>query len=328
MKARQQIALLFETKKQTSVAQIVRETGFSKQLVHRILLDFIALNKIEKRGLPPKTIYCKKEIEIANIIEEPLVEFKTKDTILANEFLLISATGEYITGEKAFANWCLKRKLPIAKTWAEYKTTLKKYAQYYLPNGLIDGTDKLKKTVGFSHIFIDSLHYLDFYAIERFGKTKLGTLLHFAKQGQNKFLMLKILNEIKTKVEQFIKEQQIEAIIFVPPTVKREVQIMTFLRENLHFGLPQINVMKINNQIAIPQKSLNKLDERIANADYSFMVYDSKPYKNILMIDDAVGSGATLNQIAKKIREKNLAQKIICLAIVGSFKGFDVITDV
>ena len=58
------------------------------------------------------------------------------------------------------------------------------------------------------------------------------------------------------------------------------------------------------------------------------MVRSSFSYKNVLLIDDAVGSGSTLNQIAGKIKNKQLAQKVIGLAIVGSFKGFDVITDV
>ncbi len=40
---------------------------------------------------------------------------------------------------------------------------------------------------------------LDFYAIERFGKTHLGTLMHYAKQGQNKLLMKRIAEEIKQK---------------------------------------------------------------------------------------------------------------------------------
>ena len=36
---------------------------------------------------------------------------------------------------------------------------------------------------------------------------------------------------------------------------------------------------------------------------------------------------STLNQISGKIKRKKLAENIIAIAIVGSFKGFDVITD-
>ncbi|PCI98978.1 MAG: hypothetical protein COB15_04765 [Flavobacteriales bacterium] len=38
--------------------------------------------------------------------------------------------------------------------------------------------------------------------------------------------------------------------------------------------------------------------------------------------------GSTLNQIAEKIKTKKIAKKVIGLAVVGSFKGFDVITDI
>jgi len=51
-------------------------------------------------------------------------------------------------------------------------------------------------------------------------------------------------------------------------------------------------------------------------------------YNNVLLIDDAVGSASTLNQIAGKIKSKKLANYVYGLAIVGSFKEFDVITDV
>ena len=47
-----------------------------------------------------------------------------------------------------------------------------------------------------------------------------------------------------------------------------------------------------------------------------------------MLIDDAVWSGSTLNQISGKLKNKQIAKNVIGLAIVGSFKGFDVITDV
>jgi predicted amidophosphoribosyltransferase len=50
-------------------------------------------------------------------------------------------------------------------------------------------------------------------------------------------------------------------------------------------------------------------------------------YNRILIIDDAIGSGATINEIAIKIREKGIAKEIIGLAITGSYKGFEVISE-
>jgi predicted amidophosphoribosyltransferase len=52
-------------------------------------------------------------------------------------------------------------------------------------------------------------------------------------------------------------------------------------------------------------------------------------YNNILLIDDAVGSGATLNETARQIKNRNLCTgHIVGLAITGSFRGFDVISEV
>ncbi|MDP2736391.1 MAG: hypothetical protein Q8O59_01245, partial [bacterium] len=85
---------------------------------------------------------------------------------------------------------------------------------------------------------------------------------------------------------------------------------------------------KIKTPIIIPQKTLSRLQDRIENARSTFVVDENTKYNNILLIDDAVGSGATLNEIAGRIKQKNIARKIIGLAITGSFKGFDVISEV
>ena len=61
----------------------------------------------------------------------------------------------------------------------------------------------------------------------------------------------------------------------------------------------------------------------------TIVVEENEIHDNILLIDDAVGSGATLNETAKQMREKGIVGgKIIGLAIVGSYKGFDVISEV
>ena len=80
--------------------------------------------------------------------------------------------------------------------------------------------------------------------------------------------------------------------------------------------------------IPVPQKSLSKLEERIRNAENTFSISDHREFNHLVLIDDAVGSGSTLNQIAEKIKDKKIAKKVTGLAVVGSFKGFDVITDV
>ena len=125
-----------------------------------------------------------------------------------------------------------------------------------------------------------------------------------------------------------MQDNGFDAVGFVPPTIRREVQIMKYLETHLKINLPKVNIQKISGIIPVPQKSLNKIEERISNAENTFVVSETIKYKHLLLIDDAVGSGSTLNQIAGKIKQKGIAQKITGLAVVGSFKGFDVVTDV
>lgn len=327
MNVRKNIENLFEQKIELSANTIVSELNISNQYVHRILKQLVESNAIEKIGLPPKTIYRKKEAQIISTIPKAYIS-KDKELFLNENFILITEIGQLLDGVDAFENWCQKRKLPLEKTIDEFIVTKQKCNNYLDNNGLISGLDKLKSTKGYDTIFLDELLYLDFYAIERFGKTRLGTILHYAKQGQNKMLMKILIEEIKQKIDVIISEYSIDAVAFVPATIKRETQLMKFLATGLKINLPVIEIIKTGGIIPVPQKSLNKLEERINNAENTFIIKGSVSYENLLLIDDAVGSGSTLNQISGKIKRKELAKTIIGLAIVGSYKEFDVITDI
>lgn len=327
MTAKEKIIQLFEIKKELSVTEIVNEINASKQMVHLVLNTLIDNNFIDKIGRTPKTIYKLKVVTNKKVITTAIIPFE-KQKFLQDNFILITEIGQLLKGLEAFENWCEKRNLPLEKTIDEFILTKDKYNQYIDKNGLISGLEKLKNTKGYDKILLDELLYLDFYAIERFGKTRLGTILHYAKQGQNKMLMTILIDEIKEKINTLISVYKIDAIAYVPPTIRRETQLMKVLANGLKINLPSIEIQKIGGIIPVPQKSLNKIEERINNAENTFVVKGNVSCKNVLLIDDAVGSGATLNQIAGKIKNKQLAEKVIGVAIVGSFKEFDVITDV
>ena len=328
MTVKQNIEKLLDVYNELSVNEISNKLNVSKQMVHVAIKQLLENNIIIKLGAPPKTIYRKlsetkkaKEIPSLNLTEDELI-------YLAQNFLIVTDVGNLLDGIEAFSYWCQQRNLPIEKTAKEFIITKDKYKKYLDKSGFIDGTDKLVNTKDYKKIWLNKLYYLDFYAIERFGKTRLGTLLHYAKHGQNKYLMQIMMNEIEKQIKDFIKNHKVDAVAFVPPTVRREVQIMKFIQQKLNLSLPHIEIQKISGIIPIPQKSLSKMNERIRNAENTFAVVDNRNFKHVLLIDDAVGSGSTLNQIAEKIKNKEVAKNVTGLAIVGSFKGFDVITDV
>ncbi len=312
-----------------TVKEIVDKLDMSKQMVHIALKRLLEEGRVQKLGRTPKTIY--RLVKESNVLEEAEVGYENLNTereFLQKNFLLVSDSGELMQSIEAFNYWCKQSNLPFHKTLNEFIETKKKYEKYYDKTGLIDGTEKLMSTKGYDHVYLNKLFYLDFYAIERFGKTRLGTLLHYAKQGQNKFLMRIMMDEINKRIRDFVKLQKADAIAFVPPTIRREVQVMKFIQTQSNIALPIIDLKKISGIIPVPQKSLSKLDERIRNAENTFAITDQRKFNHVVMIDDAVGSGATLNQIAGKLLNKQTAKKVTGLAIVGSFKGFDVITDV
>jgi DNA-binding Lrp family transcriptional regulator len=337
MTVKKKILNLFDTYAELSVNELVNKIGASKQMVHIAVKQLVDEGVLVKLGAVPKTIYRKKAVEKSNINERESTNniSEAELTFLQDNFLIVTDIGNLVEGIDAFTYWCKQRNLPLEKTIKEFILTKKKYETYYNKAHIIDGIEKLKNTKEYETIWLDNLYYLDFYAIERFGKTRLGTLLHYAKQGQNKFLMNIMMQEIDAKLKLFIEENnnlsaewRIDAVAFVPPTIRREVQIMKFMQQKLNLNLPHIEIKKISGIIPIPQKSLSKMNERIRNAENTFAVADNRQFKHVLLIDDAVGSGSTLNQIAEKIKNKQVAKKVTGIAVVGSFKGFDVITDV
>lgn len=311
--------------KQATAKDLASYLGITPQALFRQLAKLQAKGKVYKVGSPPRVYYFVKEEPIISYNQTDRLDTNTRAFIEKN-FLVITPSGERKTGLDGFAYWCHKTKQPLEKTAEEYIKTVKKYHEHSR-NGVINATDKLKKSFGKS--YVDRLYYLDFYSIERFGKTRLGQILLYAKQSQNTKLMKELVDEVQPTILQVVKKWEVDGIGFIPPTVKRQVQFMKELERLLHLKLKRIPIIKLKTEISVPQKTLSKIGDRIENAQRTFVVDDKNHYKNILLIDDAVGSGATINETAAKIRAKKLCSgKIIGLSITGSYKGFEVISEV
>lgn len=322
-KTSQNILKYLETHSQATAKQIGDFLGISRQALHKHLAKLITEGKITKVGKPPKVYYYIQN-GLPKVQEGALEEADKK--IINENYLIITPSGERIEGVEGFVYWCKKNNLDIKKTASQYSETIKKFNKYK-KDGLVNGMPKIKNT--FSQVFLDKIYYLDFYSIERFGKTKLGQLLLYAKQSQNKSLINELIGIIKPKIFEMIDKYKIDAVGFIPPTIKREVQFMRVLEKQLNLHKPVLDLVKVKTEVAVPQKSLSRLEDRVENAGETIFVQDRRIFKNILLIDDAVGSGATLNKTAEKIRKNKICTgSLVGLAITGSFKGFDVISEV
>lgn len=323
MKTSQKIINYIREHQQATGQELTDFIGITGRGVRKQLLTLLKQGFLSKKGHPPVVYYQIKETPDNVPTNSPP---KRILEIINSNYLYITPRGEKLAGLAGFEFWCKKQGLSIEKTAKEYVVNFNKFLSYK-QNGFIDGLSKLKKT--YDQVFLNDLCYLDFYSIDRFGKTKLGQLLLYAKQSQEIVLMNELISTLAPAIERLIKQKNITSVGFIPPTVKRQVQFMTVLRKRLQLNLRSIKIKKIKSDVAVPQKSLGKLVDRIENAKHSIVVSETSSHENILLVDDAVGSGATLNETAKQIREKGICRgKIIGLAIVGSYKGFDVISEV
>lgn len=324
---KEKILNYLQVKKKVRAKELQDFLGISRQGLFLQIAQLMQMGKITKVGRPPKVYYFLSEkstnsspvISYAQLSED-LLDFVNQ------RYLYITPLGEKLVGMEGFFKWCEKTQQNVAKTLQEYVKTQKRYDRF-IKNDVINGLEKLKQT--FPKVYLDKLFYLDFYSIERFGKTKLGQLLLYAKQSQSREIITELVSEISPKIDQLIHRYNVQSVAFIPPTVRREVQLMKELERQLALPLRKLQIAKLKSELMVPQKTLAQLVDRVENAAKTIVVEDDQMHENILLIDDAVGSGATLNETARQIREKKIVKgKIIGLSIVGSFKGFDVISEI
>ncbi len=304
-------------------ADIYANFAINRQMVHRHLKSLLDSGQIKKIGHAPKVFYSPaNENDKTHSIEFNL-ELKQ---VIEEQFLFIEPTGVELSGISGFVLWCAKRGFDTQKKAKEFSKIIQKY-QKIKKNGLLDATSKINKTFA-KNTCVDKVFYFDFYAVEVFGKTKTGQQLLYAKQGQNRVKIKKIIATIKPYINKLISSENIDSVIFVPPTVPRILQFMHLFRLELALSLPEIKVVKVFADIRVAQKTLKKLTDRIDNANYSFVVEGNVIFNKTLIIDDALGSGASINQIACKLKQKKCTKIALGFAITGSLNDFEVISEV
>ena len=311
---------------ETRPADLAWNLKISRTITHRHLKRLTNAGQIEKIGVSPTVYYkIKAPAKKANPNLNPDIS-----DFLQKNYLYVSPSGEMLTGITGFWQWVVKTKQEKQFEFLaqEYAKTRGGADKFIGRNGLVDATEKLKNT--FDQIFLDKVYYCDFYSLPKFGKTKLGQMVLYAKQSQNRQLMAKIADQTKNVVLKLIIQNKVSAVSFIPPTVPRQTQFILEYAKLLALPLPDISLTKITRDIIVPQKTLSTLNERVSNIQETLITKKTgKVFENILLIDDAVGSGATFNETAKKLRQAKIATgKIFGFAIVGSYKGFDVIREV
>jgi len=302
--------------------EVAKMLNVSIKTVYKHLKRLLEDDLITKAGETPVVFYALK---MENKIQE--MEPDKDNKLIEEDYIYVSPSGEMLRGLEGFQKWCEKNKFSVEKEKSLFIENIKAI-QKYKREGLISA----KKSIlaGSKNIKLNDIFFSDFYNFGHFGKTKLGQLVYLGKSSQNKTLIREIVKIVRPSILQIIEKYKIKLICFIPPTIDRKIQFLDVFRRYLQIDLEEVKAIKVPSQTKVPQKTLRKLEDRIINAEKTIAINPNQEINsNILIIDDATGSGATLNETANKMRKIAKGKiKIIGYSVVGSYKNFDVISEV
>ncbi|NOZ43582.1 MAG: phosphoribosyltransferase [bacterium] len=296
-------------------------------MVHRHLKHLIEKKEIIKIGKTPKVFYKQAEsieqTSDSTILENQAIEY------LNQHYYNYDSDGQVLSGYEGFQKRCKQRSLDIAEQYEQFNIFSQNIQKLKNKQGLINGFKYLSPKLG--EIYVDKLFFIDAYQVGQFGRSKLGSMTFYAKQSQNKKLIQEVVKQIKYPILSYIQQNQIDGIAFAPPSIKRGVQLLTEIKKELSLPLTEIKLQKIfPTEIIIPQKSLRSMEQRKKNAQNTiFVTAGQEKVKNLLLIDDFIGSGATINFCAQKIKNAKLSEEIHAICLLGNIDTkYDVINEV
>ncbi len=310
-----------------SPKQISEKTGLWKTITQAYLKELVTRGEIEKVGAPPKTrykIYWKQDnpwvvyVPILGFAWDNPFDYQTRK-ILDENFTKFSSTGTRYQWLDGFYKWVNKREENIDTMVNNFLKVQQKIVDIQDTCGIIDATDYFWKQ--FDEVYLDAVYYADLYIWLEFGRWRLAEITFYAKQSQNTKLINESIDEIFPKLECLIAREKPDAIVITPWSIDRRNQLLKILGNSLKvFNIPSIRLTKYSpSGILIPQKSLKTSKEREENAKNTIFVDDVgvSEYKKVLLIDDFVWSGATLNETAKKLKDAWVGE-VIGFTFVGN----------
>lgn len=310
-----------------TVKQIKEHFGIFPTMIHRHLNALVAENSIKKIGSSPRVFYVWATENNEN---ESILWHKDRE-FLDTRYATYDSDGQILAWYEWFLARCKQRWLEPQSQYEKYKSIIsymqKKKDANWLMNWKKYLTEKLWE------IYVDALYFIDPYQIGHFGRSKLWTTVFYGKQSQNRSLIKQALHIIKYPILSYIQQNKIDCICFAPPSIKRWVQLMTELKKWLNIDLPEIKLVKMfPSGVVIPQKSLKSMEQRIKNAENTIFISPwqvHQKYKNVLLLDDFMWSGATVNFCAKKIKNAWGAKKFHVICLLGNVDTeYDVINEI
>jgi hypothetical protein len=210
--------------------------------VHRQLNKLVGQGEIEKVGKPPLVFYvlAQQVRKATQIAQAPILPASTA-VYIDNNYLYISPRGEIVYGMDGLQSWvtATKQDTRIVPLSEEYIQMHRAAEASRSPEGWIDAIHKVTTT--FPDNALTKLLYGGFYSIQKFGKTKLGNLVLYAKQSQNRQLIDSAVEQVKLVIERIMTTY---TIAFAPSNPHRKLQFMQEFADKLGINLPKVKLVK------------------------------------------------------------------------------------
>lgn len=306
----------------------------NRQIIHRYIKELVARGEIESIGEWAHTRYKRTKSIAWNQKQTvtPAYYFDyAQSQLLDKYFFKFAPNGELLTGNNGFVRRCLERKMDPSQKVDVFCKLANYIESQKNPCGLLDVSASFREHIEGSAM--DQLFFADQYKWMEFGRGKLAELTFYAKDTQSIKLISQSINAISNQLECLIHTSKIDAVAFAPHSRKRAIQLLKELQKRLNIQwLPIIKLVKYAPYgTIIAQKSLKTREQRIQNAKQTILIDDPRGldrYKKVLLIDDFVWSGATLNETAKKLKAAGIIQ-VIGFAWVGNANlSYEVINEI
>ena len=296
--------------------ELVDYTGLSRSVTQKYLGELVDDGFIVRSGKPPHTFYSADK-NISEIIQTDFIYNAPE------KGLLFGMDGFKVWADKKMGDIPIERKIRLYERGYEKYTKLKKDFFKFE-----SAKDKLK-----NNIIIDNLYCIDLHHINIGNEiTKISTpyvILPIVKGSGTKEKLKNLVDKYVypsiERIHSFIKKHKIDAVAFVPPTnTNRPIQIMKLLEKRFkNTDVNTMPILKIKRDfskfggIRNEQKHLEG-KTRIANARETYLItLEKKTYNRLLLVDDLIYSGSTMNEIARKYKDSKIAKEVWGIGLIG-----------
>ena len=316
------IRSLLQDWEKRKLSQIAEALSISRPTANKYLKELLQNWEISKIWSGAHSTYLIPQVDkeggktdFLSIHKNPFPYEEAK--LLDEKFFKYDSDGRILKWVEGFLLRCKKRDLNPKDKISAFDAINQQINHYRTQCGLLNVTNQFK--IKHQYSALDELFYADAYTRAEFGRGALSEQMFVAKQHQDKQQLKNLISLFYRNLECLLTTFDIDAIALTPPSISRKVQILDLVDQLLDPSIPRIPLIKYSpSKILIPQKSLKRPEDRIQNAKNTIFIREEDiHYNTVLLIDDFVGSGATLNETAIKLKTA-WVKKIIGFAFFGN----------